>query len=88
VSGASGEDDPDQDSADALDILTITEAMGAHFHEHHHDILRWPWKLFCAKWARMIKQLWEQKQRDLAREQERERQRGFDELAGAGGYAG
>lgn len=71
------QDDEDGEAQDALDILAITEAMGAHFHEHHHDILRWPWKLFCAKWARMIKQLWDQQQRDAERERERERERGF-----------
>jgi hypothetical protein len=81
-------DREDEEAQDALDILTITEAMGAHFHEHHHDIVRWSWKLFCAKWARMIKQLWEQQQRDDERERQRQRDQGFAELTSGGGYAG
>jgi len=61
--------------------------MCAHFHEHHREIMRWPWKLFCAKWARMLKQLAEQQEKERQRELERERQRGFEELTGSG-YAG
>lgn len=30
------------------------EALSAHLHEHHDAIVKWSWKLFCRKWARLI----------------------------------
>ena len=39
--------------------------MGTHFHEHHSEIIAWPWKLFCQKWCRLI----------IAAEREQERRR-------------
>lgn len=45
---------PDEERS-GLDLLDVVEAMSAHFHEHHREILtRWSWKLFCAKWVRLI----------------------------------
>lgn len=46
--------------------------MGTHFHEHHDDVARWSWRLFCAKWARLMVQVARQ-ERDR-RDQERERE--------------
>lgn len=40
-----------------FDVLDLIEAMSAHFHEHHQEIVGpygWSWKLFCAKWVRLI----------------------------------
>lgn len=37
-----------------MDMLLVVEAMSAHFREHHEAIMRWSWKLFCAKWIRLI----------------------------------
>lgn len=49
-------DDP-AECGDGLQLLDIIEALGAHFHEHQADVLRWPWKLFCVKWRRMMVQV-------------------------------
>lgn len=57
--------------------------MGAHFHEHHDVVVRWPWRLFCAKWCRLLEvadqrrredeeRKHKQQQGDLERELERE----------------
>lgn len=35
-------------------VHAVIEGMGAIFHEHHAEIVRWPWKVFCSKWARLI----------------------------------
>lgn len=45
--------------------------MSYVFHEHHDAIMRWSWKLFCAKWVRLIaafdqQRKTEQKQREDA----------------------
>jgi hypothetical protein len=64
---ALGLDDPDE-AGDGLHLLDVIEALGTHFHEHQADILRWPFKLFCAKWRRMVMQV-------ARREAERERDR-------------
>ncbi|HLZ20729.1 MAG TPA: hypothetical protein VKQ30_01215 [Ktedonobacterales bacterium] len=52
----------------------MIEAIGACFHEHHADIVRWAWKLFCAKWARMLEVAEAERQREQERERERTRQ--------------
>lgn len=60
-------DDP-AEAGEGLHLLDVIEAMGAHFHEHQAEVLRWPFKLFCAKWRRMVVQV-------ARREAERERSR-------------
>lgn len=60
VSEGVGEDAAGQSVAGSggavFDLLDVTESLGNHFREHHLEIVRWPWKLFCAKWARMLEQ--------------------------------
>lgn len=41
--------------------------MGTHFHEHHADIVRWPWKVFCRKWARLAHATVDERRQDLRR---------------------
>ena len=67
-----GMDDP-AESGDGLQFLDIVEALSAHFHEHHDAVMRWPWRLFCAKWRRMMVQV-------AKREAERERHRTEQEM--------
>lgn len=61
--------------AKVFDLLDLLEAMSAHFHEHHEAIMRWSWKLFCAKWVRLIKFAAEEKARKQQREREDEMRR-------------
>lgn len=80
-----------ENEEEALDILAVIEAMGTHFHEHHDDVVRWSWKLFCAKWARLSVQVAEQERDRRQREREREEQRRWQEFrdrqnAGSGGW--
>lgn len=60
------------DGAREPDVLDILDGMSSHYHEHHEALLRWPWKLFCAKWARWL--TWAYADEDRRAEQERERQ--------------
>ena len=57
-------------------MLAVLEALGAHFHEHHADLLRMPWLVFCGKWVRLIE--YEARERVRKRRQAEERER--DEL--------
>lgn len=41
--------------------------MGAHFHEHHAEMMRWPWKVFCRKWARFLDATVVERRRELRR---------------------
>lgn len=43
-----------------------------HFREHHEAILRWSWKLFCAKWARLIQAMARQRERQHQAHEEAE----------------
>lgn len=77
----SGQDDflseaTDEPEDHDIDMLDVMEAMGAHFHEHHADIMRWSWKLFCRKWVRLIK--WAAEERE--KERQREVDRAFEKL--------
>jgi hypothetical protein len=29
--------------------------MSDLYHEHYDALLAWPWKLFCARWARALR---------------------------------
>lgn len=51
---STGDGDGDEDDGESFPGLALLEAMGTHFHEHHEAILRWSWKLFCAKWCRLL----------------------------------
>lgn len=54
--------------------------MSALYHEHYDALLRWPWKLFCARWARAIRIGDERAREQRRREEERETERKLKEL--------
>jgi hypothetical protein len=58
-----------------LDFLLIIEAMSNYFREHHEAIMRWSWKLFCAKWVRLIQAADRQRQAAEKRRVEEEFER-------------
>lgn len=74
------DDDRDDDDDEVFDILTIIEAMGTHFHERHDAVVRWSWKLFCVKWARLTVQVAELERDRRAREREREQRERWQEF--------
>ncbi len=49
--------------------------MSAHYHEHHQELMAWPWRLFCAEWARMILYAAKEAKRRKDKEIEQEQQR-------------
>lgn len=51
-----GMDDPEECGADTQ-LLDIVEAISTHFYEHHDAVMRWPWRLFCVKWRRLMVQV-------------------------------
>lgn len=76
---AADEDETDEDGA-LFDILDVIEGISAHFHEHHDAIMAWSWPLFCAKWARMVKQTSKREAERKTKERERERDKNLQEL--------
>lgn len=64
---------------DALDLLDVLEGLSAWSHEHQEAILRWPWKLFCVKWTRMLRYA----DRERRQEAERKREAEFRRLRSA-----
>lgn len=65
--GAGGED---EDKSGGLDILDVLDAMASHYGETTLEMLRqWSWKLFCARWRRLIEYM------EVEREKRRERER-------------
>lgn len=70
-----------------MDLLDVFEAMSYQFKEHHEAIMRWSWKLFCAKWVRLIAAMDRQRQADEKRrvEEEFERLRLAHEQQGGSG---
>jgi len=56
-------------------VLDVVDAMSAHYHEHHQELMAWPWRLFCAKWARMILYAAKEAKRRKDKEIEQEQQR-------------
>jgi hypothetical protein len=56
-----------------MEMLDIIDAICSHYGETHNEVQqRWSWKLFCAKWKRLIDySLEEEKKRDREK-QERE----------------
>lgn len=61
-----------RERARTVDVLDVLEGMGAHLHEHHSDMLAWPWRLFCAKWARTMVAGVREKERTLREKEQRE----------------
>jgi hypothetical protein len=60
--------------------------MGAHFHEHHADVVRWPWKIFCRKWARLLAATVGERKRELKRKRQAQaarNERGMSEMRAA-----
>lgn len=60
-----------EEHRESIDILDVLEAMSAHFKEKHEAIMQWSWKLFCRKWARLMKWAYEERQREAKRAQDR-----------------
>ena len=80
---ASGQEQPIatlDEAQEVFDILDVMEAMSAHFKEKHEAIMQWSWKLFCRKWARLMKWAYEERERKAKQEQDR----AFDELQARG----
>lgn len=32
----------------------MIEGLGAVYHEHHAEVMAWPFKVFCRKWSRLL----------------------------------
>lgn len=60
------------DLAPALDALDLIEALARRHDETTADVLAWSWKLFCARWARLYTWTAQERERQQAREIERE----------------
>lgn len=57
-----------------LDVLSLLESMAAHWSsETHASLLAWPWRLFCAKWVRLMEDRWREERRERDRDDERAR---------------
>lgn len=56
-------------------MLDVVDAMSAHYHEHHQELMAWPWRLYCAKWARMLIAFAKEEKRKKEREIEAEQKR-------------
>lgn len=73
---ATGEREPQAERT--LDLLDVVDALSSHYHEHLDALLAWGWRLFCARWARMLDALAVREVRERARreaqEEEQERQ--------------
>lgn len=50
--------------------------MSERYHEHHREIMSWSWKLFCAKWVRLIE--WSAKEKQ--KQDKRREDQAFEEL--------
>ncbi len=58
-------------------MLDVVDALCSHYGEPILAVLReWPWKLFCARWRRLIAYTAEQR----AEQEKREREQAFAEL--------
>lgn len=68
-----------------LDFLDALDGMSGLYHEHYDTLLRWPWKLFCAKWARALRIGHERERERTRRKEERETQETIHELRAAHG---
>lgn len=51
-----------------MDLLQVVENLCAHYQERHSDVMRWPWKLFCAKWVRVLEAIRQQQRERRERE--------------------
>lgn len=60
------------DLTPALDALDLLEALARRHDERTADVLAWSWKLFCARWARLYTWTAAERERQQAREIERE----------------
>lgn len=59
--------------------------MSGLYHEHYDALLGWPWKLFCARWARALRLGDERERERRRREEERENQTTLRDLREAHG---
>lgn len=70
--------------AKALDGLDLVNALCAHHEEPAELVLRWPWKLFCARWAGLYEYLAKKRAEDEEKAEEREREEAFRTLRMSG----
>ncbi|HET8905957.1 MAG TPA: hypothetical protein VFN11_03230 [Ktedonobacterales bacterium] len=81
--------DPD---GGTLDLLDVVDSLSNHYHEHLDAILAWSWRLFCARWARMLdaeaRRMVRERERSETREQEQERRQLRQQLQQRGGGGG
>ena len=60
------------DSDGALDALRLLDALHAQLGESRDAILAWPWKRFCAEWARLYPASARERERQEAQRQQEE----------------
>lgn len=56
----------------ALDALDVIEALARRHEETTAAVLAWSWKLFCARWGRLYAWSAQERERQEAREVERQ----------------
>jgi len=57
--------------------------MSDLYHEHYDALLAWPWKLFCARWARALRIGARRRRERERREEERRTQETLQALRAA-----
>ena len=50
-------------------MLAIINMLGEHYGEGYAEVIRWPWRVFCARWAAVYRKARTER---MKREQERE----------------
>ena len=71
--GEAGDDEGDERGE--IDLLGICEGIAAHYETTHSEVVGWPWRLFCVKWARTVRAAAKRERERKAREAERENER-------------
>lgn len=80
MSAGEGAGVEDGDEPGSLDILDVLDAMASHYGEPMLEMLqRWSWKLFCARWRRLV----EYSAAETKRREEQEREAAFQRLQDA-----
>jgi hypothetical protein len=67
-----GADGDDAGGDGALDALRLLDALHAQLGESRDVILAWPWKRFCAEWARLYPASARERERQEAQRQQEE----------------
>jgi len=64
-------------------IANVIEALAEHYNEPYRAVLDWPWKLFCARWRRILRYSHDQQVKAERREREQDEEREWSELQAA-----